>query len=127
MGDPVVPERPGGHSAAAQEHAGIPAMPVILPSEQVPGAPHPLLDGISPTLGWEFRPGQRRPAFVIVRRTALGSQKVVDSFPLTEDGWARAWQSLVRQNPTAVPQILAKLVPHQATFARSTMRRSRSS
>jgi hypothetical protein len=32
---------------------------------------------------------------VIVRRTGLGSLKVVDNFPLTEDGWARAWQSLV--------------------------------
>lgn len=119
MGDPVVPERPGGRSTAAQEHAGIPAMPVILPSEQVPGAPYPLLDGISPTLGWEFRPPAKGgPAFVIVRRTALGSLKVVESFPLTEDGWARAWQSLVRQNPAAVPQILATLRAREADAAR---------
>jgi hypothetical protein len=117
MGDPVVPERLGGRSAAA--HAGVPEMPVILPSEQVPGAPHPLLDGISPTLGWEFRPPAKgSPAFVIVRRTGLGSLKVVDSFPLTEDGWARAWQSLVRQNPAAVPQVLARLGAREATMAR---------
>jgi hypothetical protein len=119
MGDLVVPERPGRHSAAAQEHAGIPVMPVILPREQAPGAPYPLLDGISPTLGWEFRPPAKGgPAFVIVRRTSLGSLKVVDSFPLTEDGWARAWQSLVRQNPAAVPQILAKLGAREADMAR---------
>jgi transposase len=110
MGDPVAPERPGERSAVAQGHAEIPAMPVILPSEQVPGAPYPLLDGISPALGWEFRSSARGgPAFVIVRRTGLGSLKVVESFPLTEDGWARAWQSLARQNPAAVPQILATL------------------
>ena len=90
MGDPVVPERPGGRNAAAQEQAGIPAMPVILQSEQVSGSPYLLLDGLSPTLGWEFRPPAKGgPAFVIVRRTGLGSLKVVDSFPLTEDGWAR--------------------------------------
>jgi hypothetical protein len=117
MGDPVVPERLGGCSAAA--HAGVPAMPVILPREQVPGAPHPLLDGISPTLGWEFRPPAKGgPGFVIIRRTGLGSLKVVDSFPLTEDGWFRAWQSLVRQNPAAVPQILATLGAREASVAR---------
>jgi hypothetical protein len=119
MGDPVVPERPGERSAAAQGHTGIPAMPVILPSEQVPGAPYPLLDGISPTLGWEFRsPAKGGPAFVIVRRTGLGSLKVVESFPLNEDGWTRAWQSLARQNPAAVPQILATLGAREADAAR---------
>jgi len=119
MGDQVVPERPGGRSAATHEQAGIPAMPVILPSEQVPGAPYPLLDGLSPTLGWEFRSlAKGGPAFVIVRRTGLGSLKVVESFPLTEDGWARAWQSLARQNPAAVPQILATLGAREADAAR---------
>jgi hypothetical protein len=119
MGDPVIPERPGGRSAAAQEQAGIPEMPVILPSEQVPGAPYPLLDGPSPTLGWDFRPPAKGgPAFVIVRRTGLGSLKVVDRFPLTEDGWARAWQALVMQNPAAVPQILARLWAREADRAR---------
>jgi hypothetical protein len=38
----------------------------------------------------------------------------VNSFPLTQDGWARAWQSLVRQNPAAVPQILARLGAREA-------------
>ena len=55
---------------------------------------------------------------MIVRRTGLGSLKVVDSFPLTEDGWARAWQALVRQNPAAVPQILARLGAREADMAR---------
>jgi hypothetical protein len=88
MEEPVVPKRPG-RGSAAQEQAGIPALPVILPSEQVPGAPYPLVDGLSPTLGWDFRPSAKGgPVFVIVRRTALGSLKIVESFPLTEDGWA---------------------------------------
>ena len=116
MRDPAVPEHPGGRSAAAQ--AGIPAMPIISQSEQVSGHPYLLLDGLSPTLGWEFRSSAKGgPAFVIVRRTGLGSLKVVESFPLTEDGWARAWQSLVRQNPAAVPQILARLGAREAEAA----------
>jgi hypothetical protein len=53
MGDPVAPERPGERSATARGHTVIPGMPVILPSEQVQGAPYPLLDGIDPTLGWD--------------------------------------------------------------------------
>ena len=42
----------------------------------------------------------------------------MDRFPLTEDGWARAWQSLARQNPAAVPQILARLGAREAEMAR---------
>jgi hypothetical protein len=55
MGNPMVPARPGGRHAVVQERAGIPAMPVISPSEQVLGGAYPLLDGLSPTIGWEFR------------------------------------------------------------------------
>ena len=110
MGGPVAPERPGGRDITLQERAGIPAMPVILPSEQVPDYPFPVLDGVSPTVGWQFRPPAKGgPVFVVMRRTGLGSLKVVESFPLTEDGWASAWQSLVRQGPATIPQVLATL------------------
>jgi hypothetical protein len=118
MGDPVVPESPG-YDAAAREQAGVPAVPVILPSEQVPGAPYPLLDGLSPTLGWHFRSAAKGgPSFVVMRRAGLGSLKVTESFPLTEQGWAGAWQSLVRQNPAAAAQVLATLTAREADAAR---------
>jgi hypothetical protein len=85
-------------------------VPVISPSEQVLGGAYPLLDGLSPTIGWEFRTQAKGgPVFVILRRTGLGSPKVTESFPLTEDGWARARQSLVTQNPAAAPQVLASI------------------
>jgi hypothetical protein len=94
-------------------------MPVILASEQVPDFPYPLLDGLSPTIGWHFRPGSKGgPAFVIMRRSALGSLKVVESFPLTQDGWDCAWQSLVGKNPAAAPQVLARLQAREADAAR---------
>jgi|GEM_PF-3449088 len=119
MGDPVAPERPGGRDAARKEQAGIPAMPVISPSEQVPGYPFPLLDGVSPTVGWQFQPTAKGgPVFVIMRRTGLGSLKVVESFPLTEAGWARAWQSLIKQAPAAVPQVLATLEARESAATR---------
>lgn len=120
MGNPVVPEGHGGErDAAAGEQAAESAMPVILPSEQVPGVPYPLLDGFSPTVGWQFRPPAKGgPAFVILRRGGLGSLKVTESFPLTADGWAGAWRSLVSQNPAAARQVLATLRAREADAAR---------
>jgi hypothetical protein len=120
MGDPVVPEGPGGRDAAPKEQAGIPAMPVISPNEQVSDYPYPLLDGVSPTVGWVFRSQAKGgPIFVILRRTGLGSLKVVESFPLTEGGWAAAWKSLVRQSPAAVPQVLGALEAREAATTRT--------
>lgn len=85
MGDPVIPERSGAHDATPRARAGIPAIPLIAPSEQLWDYPFPLLDEFSPTIGWRFRPADRGgPVFVIMRRSALGSLKVVESFPLTE-------------------------------------------
>jgi hypothetical protein len=119
MGDPAAPQRLSGRHAGGQEAVRIPAMPVILPSEQVPAAPYPLLDGLSPVVGWQFRPPAKGgPAFVILRRTGLGSLKVVESFPLTGDGWASAWQSLVAQNPAAATQVRATLTAREADAAR---------
>src|SRR5208282_4516966 len=120
MGDQVVPERPGGRQVAAQDPAGVPAMPVIFPREQVAGYPYPLLDTLSPTIGWHYQSqGRGGPAFVLIRRTGLGGLRVVESFPLTEDGWARVWQSLIRQNPAAAPQLLATLSAREAKEAGS--------
>lgn len=102
-----------GHSAEsgaqAQDQAGAPAMPVIGSGEHLGDAPCPLLDGLSPTIGWQFRPSREGgPAFVIIRRR-FGFWKVVEDFPLTEGGWAAAWRSLVRVNRGSVPQLLAAL------------------
>ena len=57
-------------------------------------------------------------SFVILRRTRMGSLKVMESFPLTEAGWAHVWQSLATHNPAAVPQVLAKLNAREADTAR---------
>ena len=119
MGDLAVPERPDGRHAAVRDRAGAPAMPVVRPGEQVPAVPYPLLDGLSPTIGWQFRSQAKGgPAFVIIRRRGLGSLKVVESFPLTENGWASAGQSLVTQNPAAAPKVLAALRARDADAVR---------
>jgi len=102
MGDPVAPERPGGRDAARQEQAGIPATPVISPSEEAPGYPFPLLDGVSPTLGWQFQP------------TAKGGPVFVISAPY----WARLAQSR-RKFPADRSRMDPRLaVPDQAGSCR---------
>ena len=94
-------------------------MPVLRPSEQVTGVRHTLIDGLSLTIGWQFQPQAKGgPAFVIMRRGGVGTLKVVESFPLTKDGWARAWQSLVTQDPAAAPKVLAALSAREAYAGR---------
>lgn len=71
---------------------------------------YPLLDGVNPTIGWQFRPEtEGGPAFMIVRRGVLGmgTLRAVETFPLTEDGWTSAWQALLASNPAAAPRIAA--------------------
>jgi hypothetical protein len=94
-------------------------MPVISPSEHDLGGTQALIDGFSPTIGWQLQQQAKGGAsFVILRRTGLGSLKVSESFPLTEDGWALAWQSLVTQNPAAAPYVLARLQAREADTAK---------
>jgi hypothetical protein len=89
-------------------------MPVIGPSERVEAVLYLLADGLSPTIGWQFRPRAKGgPAFVIIRRTGLGSLKVIESFPLTQDGWASAWRSLITRNPAAAPRVLEALIARE--------------
>jgi hypothetical protein len=119
MGDVAGQEGSGGRHAALQPRPSVPPVPLIGPSEQLRETPYPLLDGLSPTIGWHFRhQGNEGPAFVILRRSAFGSLKVVESFPLTEDGWAKAWKSLAKQNPAAVPKVLETLATRQADASR---------
>ena len=69
-----------------------------------------LTDGHGLTIGWQFRAeadGGR--VFVIIRRSRLGWLAVVESFPLTAEGWAAAWQALAARYPRGVEPTLAAL------------------
>jgi hypothetical protein len=77
-------------------------MPVIRPMEQSAGEPYPLLDGSSPTIGWQWLADRKGgPVLVVLTRTVLGSYKIQERFPLTDDGWAGAWRALARLSPDA--------------------------
>ena len=94
-------------SAGASRGAGVPAMPVILPASRCrvtrirwSRASTRRSGGIS---GRQPRAAAQR--IRAMRRTGLGSLKVIGTFPLTDDGWASAWQSLVGQNPAAAAEV----------------------
>lgn len=121
MGEAGGPPHTGAPDMVIPEETGIPAMPQIGPGELTGVAPYALVDGVSPTIGWQFRPENKGGSvFVIMRRGTLGILKVVETFPLTEHGWASAWQALVTKNPAAASRILAALRAREADAATPT-------
>ena len=47
-------------------------------------------------IGWELRDRKGDAAFAVIRCTVFDDLKVIERFPLTEDGWRQAWQALGR-------------------------------
>ena len=112
MSEPGAPQ--AGHDLAGGPLA-VPAMPVIKPAEQYTGVPFVLVDGLARTVGWQWLPETRGgPAFVIVSRGVMGGHKVLERFPLTADGWARAWHSVAVTDPGGAGKILAALRVREA-------------
>ena len=115
MGDMTVPGRPDGPNSPASSRQPVPAMPVIRPSERFVGPPYPLLEGPRPTLGWQEQAESKGgSSFVLMTKNALGSFKVLERFPLSQEGWASAWYALVKANPGAVEKIRETLAARAA-------------
>jgi hypothetical protein len=92
--------------------ASVSDMPEIAPAEQYEAIPFPLLD-LPTTIGWQWlRPRKGGPSFVLIKRTML-SDKVTDRFPLTEQGWAEAWQALERLDIQAAQKCRAGLAARE--------------
>jgi hypothetical protein len=89
-------------------------MPVVEPSQLFRGAPFLLLEtGPRHSLGWQ---DSRRagPSFVVVRLGDLGSVRVRERFPLTEQGWVSAWLALCRRDAPAAAAVEARLERREA-------------
>lgn len=89
-------------------------MPQIQPHEQPPGVAYPLLDGPTLTLGWQWRSDAKGgPCFATPRRTVLGGYKVLERFPFTPEGWASAWDALVKLDPNSAAKVRVRLKQRQ--------------
>ena|ERR1022692_296256 len=92
----AVPDRPNERRAGATAPAAAPAMPAITPGTMYRGAPYLLVrSGQRYSIGWHDA-RKAGPCFVLARIGVMDGVKVLDRFPLTEDGWARAWAGLVK-------------------------------
>jgi uncharacterized protein YbjQ (UPF0145 family) len=101
-----------GLDAVVSAEDAVPAMPVIRENEKY-DAPHALNDA-KRMIGWQwFRPAQGGPQFVILRWGNLGGYKVLERFPLTEEGWRSAWRSL-SEDPVAAQKATARLAQRAA-------------
>lgn len=109
MSDPTIPPPPAGRDAAATDRASVPAMPVIRPAERYAGVPFMLAEAPR-MLGWQWvGVGKGGPVYVLASRGVMGGYKILDRFPLTEDGWAKAWRGLADADPAAAAKTLTAL------------------
>jgi hypothetical protein len=82
-------------------------MPDVPPGTLWRGSPYLIpVSGQRHSLGWQDT-GRYGPCFVVARIGVMGTGKVLDRFPLTEDGWDQAWAALVQLDVGAA-QAVAK-------------------
>jgi uncharacterized protein YbjQ (UPF0145 family) len=120
MSNPVLPgSSPGRHSAGRGAEIPVPAMPVIQEKEKYhSGAPFLLLHGQVRTIGWQRQPAAGNGVmFVIVGRGRMGADKILESFPQTEEGWAAAWRSLVAADAAMADKLLPVLAAREGGTA----------
>jgi hypothetical protein len=104
---------------AAQHAAGtamrgtvedVPSMPVVDQDEIWFDSPFMLVKDGRYSLGWQ-RWTERKggSGFVTLRRNSLGTPKIVERYPLNDEGWAGAWRALVRLDRETAEKALAVL------------------
>ena len=110
----------GQHVYAAP--ADVPAMPYIPRGELNSRHTGPRI--IAPAggkhfVGWELRDRKGDAAFAVIRCTVFDDLKVIERFPLTEDGWRQTWQDLVKIDAAAAKRA-QPLLAEQASRARAS-------
>jgi hypothetical protein len=100
MGDPT-----------ASEPSDVPPIPEIQwPSKYESDIPFAFASGLPLTIGCQWRSaGADSPAFVTLRRGKIGGYQILQRFPLTQEGWASAWKSLLTTDRAAAEAVKAAL------------------
>jgi len=94
--------------------SSIPAMPSVEPDQLYRGSPYLLVDyAVHHSIGWQDH-RKAGPSLVVVRLGWVGSARVKDRFPLTEQGWESAWRALSSVDPSAAAVIAARLADQAA-------------
>jgi hypothetical protein len=80
------------------------------------------------TVGWQDSKNGG-PCFLVIRTSVFG-EKILDRFPLTEDGWSRAWAALVKLDAgaaQAVAEVLQKRQQREEEERRARLQLARRS
>jgi hypothetical protein len=95
--------------------SSVPPRPVITVSEWG-DFPHLLVYGRHLSIGWQNRPEKRGGQRYLVGRASkiTGGTKVLERFPFTEEGWAKAWRFLVGRDKALAEQISKELTARAA-------------
>lgn len=100
-------KRPEGSSDPASM---TPPKPVIKSAEWGYWA-YLLIDAKHLSIGWQDRPAKKGGPCYLVGKTSklLDGTKVVERFPFTDDGWAKAWRFLMRNDNALAGRIRKEL------------------
>jgi hypothetical protein len=86
--------------------------------------PYQIMYGTRHGLGWQ-QPKNERPCYVLLRANAMGGVKVLERYPLTENGWARAWAALIKLDRAAAVATRITLEARAALAAADAAERER--
>lgn len=108
MEDAPDPSYPSGRHEVMVARPEPPEMPVPPSNTMWRGGSPYLISGQRYTLGWQDT-RKEGPCFLVARISVLDSIRVLDRFPLTEDGWAQAWAALVKLDANAAKAVADKV------------------
>jgi hypothetical protein len=106
---------PSSTGSDVQADPPIPDAPEPVPDEIWSGTPNVVLDGARYAIGWQRFPAEKGgPAYVTARRGILGGRKVLERYPLTDDGWARAWAAFAQLDRATAEKTRATIAKRSA-------------
>ena len=103
-----------------------PPAPVVTSDEIWFDSPFTLFDDDGRyTIGWQRWTEKRGgPSFVTLRRNAFGTLKIVQRYPLTDEGWADAWRALIKLDPDSAEKV-STVLDRRAAAERAVLELSR--
>src|ERR1700722_20147133 len=101
---------------AGSDVVSVPPMPVVTPAEWSYGPSLVIREpGKHPSLGWQYQDeGKGGQGFVLARYSLMSGYKILQRFPVTEQGWAQAWQALLNGDDAHALAIAAELAARAA-------------
>jgi hypothetical protein len=119
---------PGWHQVAGMQAArtqtDAPPMPVVSQDTLWRSANLIYAPAQRYTIGWQDARKEGH-CFVVARTSVMGGEKILERFPLTEDGWVQAWAALVRLDARAAEAVAGELEKKEAASANQAARAER--